>query len=362
MKYVDEFRDANACQKTIDIIRQTATRCWTIMEVCGGQTHGLLRWGIDQQLDGVVRLLHGPGCPVCVTSATLIDAAVGLSRRPGTTVTSFGDMLRVPGTSESLLQARSGGGDVQLVYSPLDAVQMARDNPGREVVFFSVGFETTAPAAALAVKQAIQLGLDNFSLLVANVRVLPAMELIAAEQPRPIDGYLAAGHVCTVTGFAGYEELATGCQLPIVVTGFEPLDLLRGIQQCVSLLEQSECRVVNSYERCVTEAGNTHAQHHVADVFQVADREWRGLGIIRNGGLSLREEWAHYDASIRFEIGDSLSVCLEECPASEIMTGRLKPVDCPFFGKACTPESPMGAPMVSSEGACSAYYRYAVID
>lgn len=359
MKYVDEFRDAVACQRTIDSIHRTATRCWTIMEVCGGQTHGLLRWGIDQQLNGVVRLLHGPGCPVCVTSATLIDTAVELSRRPNTTVTSFGDMMRVPGTLESLIQARAGGGDVQLVYSPLDAVRMARDNPNQEVVFFSVGFETTAPAAALAVKQAAKLGISNFSLLVANVRVLPAMELIASERPRLVDGFLAAGHVCTVTGFLDYAELATNHRMPVVVTGFEPLDLLQGVQQCVELLERNEARVINRYERCVTEAGNVRAQHHVADIFQATDREWRGFGTIRCGGLSLKKKWAQYDASNRFAIGESPPTDSDECPAGQVMMGRLKPVDCPFFGNKCTPDKPMGAPMVSSEGACAAYFRYA---
>lgn len=358
MKYIDEFRDAEACQRTIDAIRQVTSRCWTIMEVCGGQTHGLLRWGIDQQLDGVVRLLHGPGCPVCVTSSSMIDAAIELSRRPDVTVTSFGDMLRVPGSQESLLQARAGGADVQLVYSPLDAVRLARDNPDRQVIFFSVGFETTAPASALAVKQAAELGLGNFSLLVAHVRVLPAMEMIASEEPSLVDGFLAAGHVCSITGFQDYAYLATDYRVPVVVTGFEPLDLLRGIHECVSLLERDEPSVVNRYERCVSEHGNLQAKNHVEDVFRVADRDWRGFGIIPNGGLALRKEWARYDAELKYSIKDSLAIVSGDCPASEIMTGRLNPVDCPFFGKQCTPEQPMGAPMVSSEGACAAYYRY----
>ncbi|PQO25643.1 hydrogenase formation protein HypD [Blastopirellula marina] len=358
MKYVDEFRDAEACQKAIRSIQKDATQCWSIMEVCGGQTHGLLRWGIDQQLEGTVRLLHGPGCPVCVTPSAMIDTAVSLSRRSNCTVTSFGDMLRVPGTQESLLQARARGADVRLVYSPLDAVRLAKENPHREVIFFAVGFETTAPATALAVKQAAHLGLTNFSLLVAHVRVLPAMEMIASETPMLVNGFLAAGHVCTVTGFNSYEDLAASHRVPVVVTGFEPLDLLRGIQQCVTLLECDNPSVVNCYERCVNKAGNPQAIGHMEDVFEVSDREWRGFGLIANGGLALKKEWAQYDAALKYSIGDSLSIITEDCPAGQIMTGRMKPVECPFFGRNCTPEKPMGAPMVSSEGACAAYFRY----
>lgn len=358
MKYVDEFRDAEACQRVIHSIRKSATRCWSIMEVCGGQTHGLLRWGIDQQLEGVVRLSHGPGCPVCVTPSSIIDIAISLSRRPNFIVTSFGDMLRVPGTQESLLQARATGADVRLVYSPLDAVRLAQENPHREVIFFAVGFETTAPATALAVKQAAHLELANFSLLVAHVRVLPAMEMIASQTPRTVDGYLAAGHVCAVTGFHEYEDFANRYQVPVVVTGFEPLDLLRGIEQCVTLLERNDPLVVNRYERCVTEAGNPQAQGHMQDVFEVADREWRGFGVIPKGGLALKREWAPFDATRKHSMGDSLATISEDCPAGEVMAGRLNPIDCPFFGRQCTPEKPMGAPMVSSEGACAAYFRY----
>lgn len=359
MKYVDEFRDADACQQTVDAIRSEATRCWTIMEVCGGQTHGLLRWGIDQQLASVVRVLHGPGCPVCVTSVGLIDTAVALAKRPGVMVTSFGDMLRVPGTSESLLQARAGGGNVKLVYSPLDAVRLARERPDAEVVFFAVGFETTTPATALAVKQAAAWDLRNFSLLVAHVCVQPAMELIAAEEPRLVDGFLAAGHVCTVTGYQSYESLVSQYRLPVVVTGFEPLDLLVGIRECVRLLERHEPQMANCYARCVTETGNRHAQNHVANVFEAVDRDWRGLGTIQRGGLALKGPWRRFDAERKFSVEAVGDVELPICPAGDVMTGRLRPTDCPNYGSTCTPETPQGAPMVSSEGACAAYYRYA---
>ncbi len=359
MKYVDEFRNSNACQRLIDAIREKATRRWTIMEVCGGQTHGLLRWGIDRQLEEAVQLLHGPGCPVCVTSITHIDAAIELSKRQGVTVTSFGDMLRVPGTQESLLQARSAGADVKLVYSPLDAVRLARDNPEREVVFFAVGFETTTPATALAIKQAATWNLTNFSLLVSHVCVQPAMELIAGETPRLVDGFLAAGHVCSVTGYRHYESLVAKHQVPVVVTGFEPLDLLVGIRQCVELLERHEPALVNCYSRCVSEAGNLHAQKHVADVFEVVDRSWRGFGILENGGLSLKDPWSRFDALHKFSIDASGQAQSSVCPAGDVMTGRLKPLDCPYYGKQCTPATPLGAPMVSSEGTCAAYFRFA---
>lgn len=362
MKYVDEFRDSEACRQTMEAIRRESTRCWTIMEVCGGQTHGLLRWGIDQQLEGVVQLLHGPGCPVCVTPISLIDAAVSLSKTPGVIVASFGDMLRVSGTSESLLQARGAGGSVKLVYSPLDAVRIARDLPETEVVFFAVGFETTTPATALAVKQAVAWKLTNFSLLVAHVRVQPAMELIASEKPRLVDGFLAAGHVCAVAGYQSYESFVTKYQLPIVVTGFEPLDLLIGIRQSIMLLERQQPDLVNCYSRCVSETGNRHAQQHVTDVFEAVDREWRGFGIIKKGGLGLKEDWSRFDAADKFTIDPPLSASSSVCPGGEIMSGRLKPVDCPYFGGQCTPETPLGAPMVSSEGACAAYFRYAMPD
>lgn len=358
MKYIDEFRSADACQKTIEDIRSKATQCWKIMEVCGGQTHGLLRWGIDQQLKGIVELLHGPGCPVCVTPTALIDSAIELAKRPGVMVTSFGDMLRVPGSNESLLQARSGGASVKLVYSPLDAIRLAREMPEIEIVFFAIGFETTTPATALAIKQASQWNLTNFSLLVSHVRVQPAMEIIAGESPRVVDGFLAAGHVCTVTGYQTYESFVDEYRLPVVVTGFEPLDLLVGIQACVTLLEQQQPALKNCYSRCVTPTGNQSAQNHVADVFEVVDREWRGIGVVERGGLELRECWRGFDASHKFSIAAPEAHQSPICPDRDIMTGRLKPCDCPFFGKQCTPETPLGTPMISGEGACSAYFRY----
>jgi hydrogenase expression/formation protein HypD len=360
MKFVDEFRAPEACQQLIREIRATATRRWTLMEVCGGQTHGLLRYGIDVALDGVVRLIHGPGCPVCVTPIEAIDTAIEICQRPNVTIASFGDMLRVPGSCTSLLQARAKGGNVRIVYSPLDAVRLAEEQPDQHIIFFAVGFETTAPATALAVHQAGELGLDNFSLLVAHVRVLPAMEMLAASRDNSVQGFLGAGHVCTVAGYDCYREFADKYHLPVVVTGFEPVDLLTGILECVRQLEAGEAEVVNCYGRSAAALGNERALEIMADVYEICDRPWRGLGKVPGGGFRLRWKWAGFDAERRFGACEVLSArdsC--ECRSGEILTGRINPTECTHFGGRCTPESPLGAPMVSAEGACAAYYRYA---
>lgn len=359
MKYLDEFRDAVLAKKVLAEIRQLAARPWVLMEVCGGQTHGLLRSGIVQELEGVVELIHGPGCPVCVTPVEAIDFAQELALRPDVILTSFGDMLRVPGSRDSLLGVRARGGDVRTVYSPLDAVALARQNPSRQVVFFAVGFETTAPATALAILQADQLQLENFSLLVSHVRVQPAMESILEAADCRVQGFLAAGHVCSVAGFNSYAELTARYHVPIVVTGFEPLDLLLGIRECVRQLEAGEASVCNQYTRNVREAGNADALRIMSDVYEVADRPWRGLGMIPSGGFVLRSKWHRFDAEQRFQcIGSPLPTACSECLSGDVLSGRIKPTACPSFGVRCTPELPLGAPMVSSEGACAAYYRH----
>lgn len=360
MKYVDEFRDPIAVQRLVETIRRTATRRWTLMEVCGGQTHNLLRYGIDEALEDRVELIHGPGCPVCVTPVEAIDAAQELCRRPHTILASFGDMLRVPGSHGSLLKARSDGGRVAVVYSPLDAVELARARPQEQVVFLAVGFETTAPATALAVEQAAHYCLDNFSLLVAHVCVLPAMRILAAAPDRRTAAFLAAGHVCAVTGFADYDEFVRRFQLPVVVTGFEPVDLLEGILAGVRQLEAGVACVENCYGRSVRREGNRAAQLLVEQIYEVADTPWRGFGVVPGGGLKLRTEWQRFDARTRFATRSVAPASVSDCPAGEVLIGRLKPSDCPHFGTRCTPDSPLGAPMVSTEGACAAYHRYRI--
>jgi hydrogenase expression/formation protein HypD len=359
MRFVDEYRQPELCEKLADEIRAVATQPWTLMEVCGGQTHGLLRYGIDQTLEGVVRLIHGPGCPVCVTPLEAIDRAIQLSLRPDVTLASFGDMLRVPGSRESLLQARGRGGNVQIVYSPLDAVRLAKRQPERHIVFFAVGFETTVPATALAVRQAVELKLENFSLLVSHVRVQPAMEQLASSDDCIVDGFLAAGHVCTVAGFQSYQEFVAKYKMPVVVTGFEPVDLLTGILCSVRLLEAGKSEVINSYGRSVSGHGNKTALGIVDEIYEVCDRPWRGLGIVARGGLRLRPRWSAFDAERRFN--DELPIITPQCDcrSGDVLTGRIRPTECEYFGNRCTPDSPMGAPMVSDEGACAAYYRYA---
>lgn len=358
MKFIDEFREAEHCERLLAEIRQRATRPWTIMEVCGGQTHGLLRYGIDQALEGMVQLVHGPGCPVCVTPLEAIDCAITIARRPDAMLASFGDMLRVPGSRESLLQARATGAQVRIVYSPLDAVRLAQQHPDRQVVFFAVGFETTVPATALAVLQAAQLGLENFSLLTSHVRVQPAMEMLADSRDSTVQGFLAAGHVCTVAGYDSYRRFVEKYRLPVVVTGFEPVDLLMGIRECVEQLERGEARVANCYSRSVAAPGNERALAIVDDVYEICDQPWRGLGVVPSGGLRLRAAWARFDAERRFGRGAAAVEPCTECRSGEVLTGKIKPTECEHFGTRCTPDAPLGAPMVSAEGACAAYYRY----
>ena len=358
MKYVDEYRDLHLAAHLLEEIRRTLTRPWTIMEVCGGQTHALIRSGIDRMLPDGLRVLHGPGCPVCVTPLESIDQALAIAALPGVTFCSFGDMLRVPGSKTNLLQARAAGADVRIVYSPLDAVRIARENPTRQVVFFAVGFETTAPATALAARQARLLGVGNFSLLVAHVLVPPALELILSSPGNQVQGLLAAGHVCTVMGYEDHEDLAKRHAVPIVVTGFEPIDLLEGILWTVRQLESGRCDVENQYARSVRRQGNRAAQDAVREVYEVTDRPWRGMGVIPRSGLRLRPAYADMNAEGRFALAPIQSVEGGVCRSGEVLQGRLRPDECPAFGKECKPDHPLGAPMVSAEGACSAYWQY----
>jgi hydrogenase expression/formation protein HypD len=358
VKYLDEFRDPAAARRLLAEIRRAVRKPWTLMEVCGGQTHSLLRHGIDVELEGVLELIHGPGCPVCVTPLEAIDFARDLSLREGTLLASFGDMLRVPGSRGSLLDARAAGGHVRPVYSPMDAVDLARQHPQLQIVFFAVGFETTTPTTALAVRQAAALALENFSLLVAHVRVLPAMEAIAGSADCRVQGFLAAGHVCTVTGCEEYAPFADRYRMPVVVTGFEPVDLLQGILKCVRLLESGRAEVANCYRRTARNSGNPTARRLVSDVFEVCDRPWRGLGVIPRGGLRLRAAFRRFDAEARFRPAGLPVLDPGECHSGDVLAGRMKPTACPSFGTTCTPDRPLGAPMVSSEGTCAAYFRY----
>jgi hydrogenase expression/formation protein HypD len=358
VKYLTEYQDGDVARGLVQRIRTTATRRWVLMEVCGGQTHTIVRQGIDELIDGAVEMIHGPGCPVCVTPLEQIDRALHLAARPDVIFTSFGDMLRVPGSTIDLQQVRAQGGDVRVVYSPLDAVELARRHPDREVVFFAVGFETTAPANAMAAWRARQLGLTNFSLLVSHVTVPPAMTAILESADNRVQAFLAAGHVCTVMGWWEYEPLAARYRVPIVVTGFEPVDILEGILMAVRQLEEGRHVVENQYVRSVRRDGNRPAQDLVLRVFRLVDRQWRGIGAIPGSGLGLRDEFAAFDAERKFALGDIRATEPELCRAGDVLRGKLKPFECPAFGKECTPERPLGAPMVSSEGACAAYYNY----
>ncbi len=358
MKFVDEYRDPDAARRCAERIARMVTRPWTIMEICGGQTHAIVKYGLDALLPATLTLVHGPGCPVCVTPVEFIDKAIEVAGRPEVTFCSFGDMLRVPGTSTDLLAAKANGADVRIVYSPLDAVAVAQAHPNRQVVFFAVGFETTAPANAMAVRQAEQLGLTNFSLLVAQVLVPPAMEAILASPDNRVQGFLAAGHVCAVMGYAEYEPIASRFRVPIVVTGFEPLDILHGIALCVAQLEAGRAEVENQYARAVRREGNRSAQELIRQVFTVVPRRWRGVGEIPASGLGLQAAYAAFDAERRFGPAAAPRDEASECQAGQILRGVMKPHECPAFGTRCTPERPLGAPMVSSEGACAAYYRY----
>lgn len=358
MKYLDEFRDPDLAQKLLAQIEQLATRKWVLMEVCGGQTHSIIRNGIDQLLPDTIEMIHGPGCPVCVTPLGIIDKALAIAARPNVIFCSFGDMLRVPGSEKDLFRIKSEGGDVRIVYSPLDAVKIARENPDREVVFFGIGFETTAPANAMAVFQAKQQGLTNFSMLVSHVLVPPAIEAILQSPTNRVQAFLAAGHVCSVMGYWQYLPIAEQYQTPIVVTGFEPLDVLEGIRRAVQQLEDGRAEVENAYPRAVTEAGNVAAQKMLADVFEVSDRQWRGIGLIPQSGWELRAAYRDFDAAVRFDVGHIETHESPLCRSGEVLQGMIKPNECAAFGKECTPRNPLGATMVSSEGACAAYYQY----
>lgn len=358
MKYVDEYRDAALVHKLAGAIGRITTRPWTIMEICGGQTHAIVKFGLDELLPEHITLVHGPGCPVCVTSAELIDQAVELAVAHGVILCSFGDMLRVPGNTIDLLTAKARGGDVRIVYSPLDAVAIARENPARQVVFFAVGFETTAPANALAVLRAEHEGLENFSILTSHVLVPPAMRAILGADDNRVRGFLAAGHVCTIMGVEEYGPIASEYGAPIIITGFEPVDILEGIYLCVKQLEEGRAEVENAYARAVKTEGNLHARQVVERVFSITDRDWRGIGVIPRSGLAVRPAYAGYDANSRFTLKPAVNTGGTECISGEIMRGIRKPHDCPAFGTRCQPDQPLGAPMVSSEGACAAYYRY----
>ena len=362
MKYVDEYRESATAAALAETIKQTVRRPWTVMEICGGQTHSIVRFGLDALLPSNLTLVHGPGCPICVTPIGLIDQALQLASLPRVIFCSFGDMLRVPGSQGNLFEVKAAGGDVRIIYSPLDALELARANPDREVVCFAVGFETTAPAFAMAAIQARRLGLTNFSLLAAQVLVPPAMEAILSAPGCLVQGFLAAGHVCTVMGYEEYEDLATRYRVPIVVTGFEPIDILEGIAMLARQLEEGRAVVENQYTRSVRREGNVAAQAAVREVFEPTLRAWRGIGDIPHSGLKLTAAYADFDAAVRFR--DALShlgpVGGEDpdCRSGLVLQGLLKPPDCPAFATRCTPENPLGAPMVSSEGACAAYYRY----
>jgi len=358
MRFIDEYRNETDTQKFIQAISQRVTRPWTIMEICGGQTHTLIKFGIDRLLPPEINLVHGPGCPVCVTPLELIDQAIAIARRPEVIFTSFGDMLRVPGSTTDLLSVKAAGGNVRIVYSPLDAVKLAQKQPDRQVVFFAVGFETTAPPNAMAVWQAKQLGLTNFSILCSHVLVPPAMEAILSAERSLVQGFLAAGHVCMVMGYHEYEPLADRYRVPIVVTGFEPLDLLQGIYLTIVALEEGRHGVENQYSRSVQREGNLPAQKLIAQVFTICDRQWRGIGLIPRSGYALKADLAKFDAASRFEVANLTTQESRLCIAGQIMQGFKKPHECSAFGTLCTPEHPLGAPMVSSEGACAAYYQY----
>jgi hydrogenase expression/formation protein HypD len=358
MKYLTEYRDAELVAGVMREIRRTVTRPWTLMEICGGQTHSIVRYGLDQLLPPEIELVHGPGCPVCVTPLEQIDRALAIAASPDVIFTSYGDMLRVPGSTRDLFSVRASGGDVRVVYSPLDALKLAQANPDKQVVFFAIGFETTAPANVMAVMQARNLGLTNFSVLVSHVRVPPAMRVILGSPANRVQGFLLAGHVCAVMGYHEYPPLLDAYRVPMTITGFEPLDLSQGILETVRMLEAGKVEINNAYARAVTFEGNQPAQKMIDQVFMECDRAWRGIGVIPASGWQLRPEFDAFNAEKRFDVGEILTQESPLCIAGQIMQGLKKPHDCTAFGKQCTPETPLGATMVSSEGACAAYYKY----
>jgi len=358
LKYLDEYRDKEIVEKLSEQIRKVTTRDWTIMEICGGQTHSIMRYNLEEYLPDKIRLVHGPGCPVCVTPLEIIDKAIALASRDDVIFASFGDMMRVPGSEKDLLSVKAAGGDVRMVYSPLDAVKIAEENPEKSVVFFAIGFETTAPGNALSVKEAKRRGLTNYFILSSHVLVPPAMEVILSSDKSQIQGFLAAGHVCTVMGYDEYIPIAEKYGIPIVVTGFEPVDILQGIYRAVGMLEEGRPGVHNAYGRAVTREGNVKARELLEEVFTVTDRKWRGIGNIPESGYALSSGYSGFDAEKVFNTGDISVQESELCIAGEVLQGLKKPSDCSAFGKECKPEHPLGAPMVSAEGACSAYFRF----
>lgn len=357
MKYIDEYRNNKQVKTLLKAIAQKVTQPWYIMEICGGQTHAIARYRLEEMLPPEIKLLHGPGCPVCVTPVAIIDFALELAIRPHIIFTTFGDMMRVPGSSGNLLRVKAHGGDVRMLYSPLDAVTLAEKNPDKEIVFFAIGFETTAPVHLIALKEAIRKKVKNFTLLTSLFTVPPAMKAILSDSENKVNGFLTAGHVCAITGNTPYYTLAHTYKTPMVVTGFEPTDLLYGIYRCICLLEEKRYEVENAYKRAVPEQGNPAAQTLMNELLEPCDQEWRGIGVIPASGLQLRKEVEHYSAQKRFSLAiKKFPSPVLACIAGEIMRGQKQPRDCPFFGNQCHPSHPMGAPMVSAEGVCSAYY------
>lgn len=358
MRFVDEYRSNEKVQTLLEAIRKKVTRPWYIMEICGGQTHAIARYRLEEMLPPDLQLLHGPGCPVCVTPVETIDYALKLATQPNVILASFGDMMRVPGSKEDLLSVKARGADIRMLYTPLDALSLAEENPDKEIVFFAIGFETTAPVHLMALKEAIRRGLPNFSILTSLFTVPPAIEAILSDPESKVDGFLTAGHVCAITGNRAYHRLTARYKIPMVVTGFEPVDLLYGIYRCVSQLEAGSYEVENAYKRAVPEQGNAAACQLMDEMLEPCDQDWRGIGIIPSSGLQLRSEYKRYSSRMRFQLRPEENRIASECIAGLIMRGLRHPSDCPHFGKACHPTHPLGAPMVSSEGVCAAYYRY----
>lgn len=358
MRFVDEYRSNEKVQTLLEAIRKKVTRPWYIMEICGGQTHAIARYRLEEMLPPDLQLLHGPGCPVCVTPVETIDYALKLATQPNVILASFGDMMRVPGSKEDLLSVKARGADIRMLYTPLDALSLAEENPDKEIVFFAIGFETTAPVHLMALKEAIRRGLPNFSILTSLFTVPPAIEAILSDPESKVDGFLTAGHVCAITGNRAYHRLTARYKIPMVVTGFEPVDLLYGIYRCVSQLEAGSYEVENAYKRAVPEQGNAAAHQLMDEMLEPCDQDWRGIGIIPSSGLQLRSEYKRYSSRMRFQLCPEENQIASECIAGLIMRGLRHPSDCPHFGKACHPTHPLGAPMVSSEGVCAAYYRY----